>query len=791
MLSAAASRRPLTNRRLLTLLLVVGLLAGAAGAVPSGASPGPGAGGPAPEDPNRVLVVVDDPGDAPDVADDAGARGADGQAVAPAEVTELSLPDQQIDQLEADPRVAAVLQRGEATVQPALQQSVAKVDAPARWAAGHRGAGKVVVVIDTGVSPAFGGTLVGQACFAATLSGATLTGHCGPSGGATQAFSGTCFDLGVCDQGSPDDVRDDAAGRPCGASRSCSHGSAVAAVAARHEPVPGVAPDAGVYAIRVFDPQGSVADLYDLYLALGHVVDLVDAGLEVASVNLSVASSVVYPGPCDGGDVQGGAGAAYASVLRALLARDVPTVVASGNSGVVGSLAFPACLSPAVSVASTDLDDRVSSFSNTGRGLDLFAPGAGRSSGPSTADLQIPNGTASTSWAGTSFSAPHVAGAFALTEQEYPRSSIAQRTWILAAGGVPVRTADGRTYPRLRLREPVDVLHGGAFMPLGRIPGGGAQGAVADFDGDGFEDLFSYTPGGTADRVTWGGPSWTRTATSASISYTYRALAGQFHGSSSGPDDVLLYGAGGAVDKIWAGRADRTFTSLAASFPTAGSPVVGDFDGDGWDDVLISSPGASDQLRYGGAGGFSPPVALPVSDDARAVALDIDGDGQDELVQHRPGSTPDRLWRFTSRSTFTSEVIALGTSASISATPLVADLDGNGGEDLLLIRSDGTGVRLRPVGGAFRPPTSTPSGALGNPAVGDLDGNGADDVVWVRTGTTPDWAWYGLYSGAISRRQMSITGSYRPRLADLDGDGGDDLVLLTAGTTVQLWWNAR
>src|SRR3546814_19727500 len=49
--------------------------------------------------------------------------------------------------------------------------------------------------------------------------------------------------------------------------RSCLHGTAVAAVAARHAPTPGVAPGAGVYGIRVFDPTGRTADLVDVYAA--------------------------------------------------------------------------------------------------------------------------------------------------------------------------------------------------------------------------------------------------------------------------------------------------------------------------------------------------------------------------------------------------------------------------------------------------------------------------------------------------------------------------------------------
>src|SRR5690606_33176406 len=137
-------------------------------------------------------------------------------------------------------------------------------------------------------------------------------------------------------------VRDASAGRPCSArgrepSRDCFHGTAVAAVAARHEPQPGVAPGAGVYGIRVFDPTGRSADLVDVYAALEHVVSLVDVGrLDIAAVNLSVATSTLFAGACDASSALGGAIDAFRSIVSELAERRVPVVVAAGNDGRSG-----------------------------------------------------------------------------------------------------------------------------------------------------------------------------------------------------------------------------------------------------------------------------------------------------------------------------------------------------------------------------------------------------------------------------------------------------------------------
>ena len=75
-------------------------------------------------------------------------------------VRSADVAPEEISRLEADPQVASVLRRG-ATVGPAIAASVPLVGAPALWSGGTRGAGKVIAVIDTGVSSSFGGTLVG------------------------------------------------------------------------------------------------------------------------------------------------------------------------------------------------------------------------------------------------------------------------------------------------------------------------------------------------------------------------------------------------------------------------------------------------------------------------------------------------------------------------------------------------------------------------------------------------------------------------------------------------------
>src|SRR3546814_15170634 len=85
------------------------------------------------------------------------------------------------------------------------------------------------------------------------------------------------------------------------------------------------------------------ADLVDVYAALEHVVSLVESRrLDIASVNLSVATSALFSGSCDASPALNGAIDAFRSIIDHLALLRVPGVAAAGNAGSSGQLAFPA-----------------------------------------------------------------------------------------------------------------------------------------------------------------------------------------------------------------------------------------------------------------------------------------------------------------------------------------------------------------------------------------------------------------------------------------------------------------
>lgn len=188
------------------------------------------------------------------------------------------------------------------------------------------------------------------------------------------------------------------------------HGTMVAGIAvATHDNglgIAGVAPQARLLPVRVLDEEGrgTSADVDE------GIRWAVDNGATV--VNLSLESATAG----DGDSVIGGATvAAPVDAVRYAWDNGVVVVAAAGNSGN-GFTDYPAS-SPVVLVGATDRDDQRTAFSDAGRDDLLMAPGVDivstwcRSAGRDrcTSDTHS-YGIAD----GTSFAAPHVAGAVAV-----------------------------------------------------------------------------------------------------------------------------------------------------------------------------------------------------------------------------------------------------------------------------------------------------------------------------------------------------------------------------------------
>src|SRR5258708_3445836 len=145
------------------------------------------------------------------------------------------------------------------------------------------------------------------------------------------------------------------------------------------------------------------------------------------------------------------------------------------------------------------------------------------------------------------------------------------------------------------------------------------------------------------------------------------------------------------------------------STPAITAAVTLDFDKDGWMDVALTHDGAPGITLWRNVNGKSvEQVQLPIKNWRRAwgvVALDYDNDGWVDLAavgETEDGRREIRLFRNMGKNGFKDVTAEVGLDAVKLVSPrtlLAADVDGDGGTDLLLTQSHGPAILLHNNGG--------------------------------------------------------------------------------------------
>ena len=125
----------------------------------------------------------------------------------------------------------------------------------------------------------------------------------------------------------------------------------------------------------------------------------------------------------------GGRNTALNSAVDSADAANIPVVTSAGNSNNNACNQSPAGADGAITVASTDINDNLSSFSSWGTCVDIMAPGSSILSASHLSD------TGSRTLSGTSMACPHVAGLIATYLSENPNASSSQVKSYLASSG--------------------------------------------------------------------------------------------------------------------------------------------------------------------------------------------------------------------------------------------------------------------------------------------------------------------------------------------------------------------
>jgi subtilisin len=671
----------------------------------------------------------------------------------------MEVNETQLQLLTASPDVRSI--ESDAVYAPTLAESTPLIGATRAWTTGYAGSGWAVAVLDTGVDsahPFLAGKVISEACYSTTVAGQSDS-LC-PGGAASTTAPGS--------------------GRPCALS-NCSHGTHVAGIAVGHgASFSGVARDASLIAIQVFSsfstsecgsPPCVLSYASDQILGLEHVYAL-RSTYNIAAVNLSLGSRDVFTSPCDSD--------ATKAIIDQLRAADIATVIASGNDSSTVGLSAPACISTAISVASTTDGtsgpaDRVSAFSNTNQFLSLFAPGE-------TILSSVPGG-GFTNFNGTSMAAPHVAGAWAIMKSRRPSATISEIMEAFVATGTPILDpGNGISKPRIN----VDLA-------LQRLPGGCSYTVTPS-------RIVAAAFSGTAAIAvnTAANCGWTATSLSPFVSVT----SGQ---TGFGPGNVVL--AYSPNPGLSSRDGFVSIADLTVAIAQQGRRTSPDVNLDGRADILWQHATEGwlatwylDGWTVLGTDFLSIPRVADLHWQIVGTG-DLDGDGHLDLVWRHETEGWVAVW-------FLNEHSVIGTQfLSIDRVPdanwrirAVGDIDGDGKADLiwqhttegllavwLMNGTQVTTTRLLSIDHA----SDLQWQIVG---AGDLNGDGKADLLWQHQAQGWVAVWYLDSSQVVGTEFLSIprvddTNWHIRGVGDADGDGYPDLFWqhdLTGGLAVWL-----
>jgi hypothetical protein len=370
----------------------------------------------------------------------------------------------------ARPQVVRV--HREWVIEPLTTESLVLINQPSVVAGGLGGAGKVIAIFDTGIDASLG-----------VFGSCTSTDP--PMPPETCRVVATIDPAGDADPGDPG-----------------LHGTLVSAIAAT------VAPGANLVFADVIS--GNDDNVASVGTALDWVMEIYDPDdMDIVAINMSFRFAYEDPENPPPPQTEPCTGAPLGAMFNDAMMAGIQPIAAAGNGAALGPMGgfidgtkIPACIPSVVSVGSVyDADvgtqaspygctddtaaDKIGCYSQTASFLDLLAPGSLINVG----GVNFP-----TQPTGTSFAAPHVAGAWAVMAEAFPDATASQILETLKASGQDIEDTrvetETRITPRLDLAEALDPDEDGVMHPFDNClehanPPGTQMDCDADSDGYG------------------------------------------------------------------------------------------------------------------------------------------------------------------------------------------------------------------------------------------------------------------------------------------------------------------
>ncbi|VTR77011.1 S8 family serine peptidase [Cellulomonas hominis] len=523
------------------------------------------------------------------------------------------------------------------------------------------------------------------------------------------------------------------------------HGTAVAGTAA-------AAGDNGV---------GSVGAGYDAKIMPVKVLSASGSGYDS-----DVAQGITWAADHDADIINLSLGGPDASpVLRAAIqdaiAKGSVVVASAGNEGTEVPN-YPAAYAPGLagllSVGATDDGGAVTDFSSWGDTVTVAAPGY---------EIVVPfNGGGYLYASGTSFSAPLVSGVAALLTARGVEPAQVESSLVSTARDAGPRGSD--PYYGAGIVDAAAALGLGVSIPLDRAPGDGGSDDTA-----GRATPLALATTTTAALSPEGDQDWYALTATEPGWYSVVVDPSASDVPATRPRVTALADDGQVLAEGQAVEAGQTLT-LPVPVPAAGTFRVGvaNVDGAWGDDYTVD-------VRRTGSAFFSRTTSANLGHATQMQApADLNGDGRVDVVRAVQGSaTSVTLDTGDGTGSFPlSTAVPLGGLTGSITGLAVADVDGNGQEDVLVASSAGLVVVRQTAGVLTADPAVPVAGGVSALEVSDLDGDHAADLVTTEGSPAATVTRHNAGTGTFEA-PVAVGASFPAlHVGDLTGDGRGDLV---------------
>ncbi|WP_421119059.1 hypothetical protein ACE2AJ_17070 [Aquihabitans daechungensis] len=188
-------------------------------------------------------------------------------------------------------------------------------------------------------------------------------------------------------------------------------------------------------------------------------------------------------------------------------------------------------------------------------------------------------------------------------------------------------------------------------------------------DGDGDSDVIWYAPGTAADSIWRFGPGANPSSKSITINGNYQLIPGHFGAAAEGsPQRRLVFFNKSGADSIW--TFDTSANHVSKALPNidgAATPVVGEFWAQDLDAILFYRPGTTgeDYISFNSNGSVNQLEPPTVNGSYDPEVGDYDGNGYQDIAWASGGKAT--LWRFANGG-YSQQSIVTSTTNTRPAT---------------------------------------------------------------------------------------------------------------------------